>query len=152
METAPENWLERLRGTLRDSGLRATPARVAVLRHLQLAPRPLSHAEVVDGLADRGWNRATLYRNLIDLVDAGLARKTELGDRVWRFEAAGAAHSSRSHPHFVCVGCGEVSCLEGVSVNIEPDGGGRAELLGQPLEIQIRGLCADCRRNRKERR
>ncbi len=150
MPQTPETWPDRLGALLRERGLRATPARVAVLRHLQTARRPLSHAEIIERLADRRWNRATLYRNLIDLTEAGLARKTELGDRVWRFEAAGAAHSSRSHPHFVCTACGEVSCLDGVTIRF--DGDEAAGLRDQSLEIQVRGVCAACiERGEKER-
>lgn len=145
MNESSGSWPDRILALLHENGLRATPARIAVLHLLQLASRPLSHAEVVDRLADRGWNRATLYRNLVDLAETGLARKTELGDRVWRFEVAGAAHSSRSHPHFICTGCGEVSCLDGVAIKLAAESDESRDLMSQPLEIQVRGICAACR-------
>ncbi len=144
-ETSSENWPQALGALLRGHGLRITPARVAVLRQLQLGRRPLSHAEVVAALADRGWNRATLYRNLVDLVDAGLARKTQLGDRVWRFEAVPSAHSSRTHPHFVCSACGKVFCLPEAAVQVVDPGDAPRAVRENEIEVQVRGVCDGCR-------
>ncbi len=134
---------ETLRRDLRAAGLRATPARLAVLRLLRASERPLSHGEVSERLAGRPFDRATLYRNLVDLTGAGLARRTELGDRIWRFEDRGVA-PSRDHPHFVCTECGRVECLPGVRVRIS---GARrpVALREQELEVQVRGRCDRCR-------
>src|SRR5688572_21434610 len=74
-----------VRGRLKAAGLRNTAPRVAVLRHLQRAAGPTSHAEIVQELSPLGFDRATLYRNLVDLVDAGLVSRTDLGDHLWRF-------------------------------------------------------------------
>jgi len=42
--------------------------------------------EVFAELQAEGWDRATLYRNLVDMTDAGLLRRVDLGDHVWRYE------------------------------------------------------------------
>lgn len=135
----------KLRDALRDTGLRATASRIAVLRLLGEAAKPLSHADVVDALVDETWDRATLYRNLIDLVEAGLARKVELGDRVWRFDLADGnqAHDAKLHPHFVCSLCGQVSCLPDLNLAAPKVGVPRA-LRELKVEVQIRGVCDDC--------
>ena len=130
---------------IRDAGLRATASRVAVLDALRCAERPLSHADVVELLHGRGWDRATLYRNLLDLTEAGLLRKATLGDRVWRFEGADeAGHAVEAHPHFVCVGCGAVECLPGVTMTINPPKHVPRAVKGGRVEIQVRGLCDGC--------
>ena len=99
---------------LRDAGLRATRARVAVLTILRDADHSLTHQEVVDALAGHGWNRATLYRNLLALVEAGFARRADLGDHVWRFEAFDEDGApTHEHPHFLCTECGELECVPG---------------------------------------
>ncbi len=134
-----------LRDAIRDSGLRATASRIAVLRLLGNAEKPLSHAEVVEALEDETWDRATLYRNLIDLVDAGLARKVELGDRVWRFDlaTAGKAHDGTLHPHFVCTVCGDVACLP--DLNFKPPSGDVPKALRDlDVEVHVRGVCDGC--------
>ena len=104
----------RLRDRIRAAGMRSTVPRVAVLERLEEAGTPVSHAEIYEGLAARGFDRATVYRNLIDLTEAGLLSRTDLGDHVWRFELrserAGRGDEPSGHPHFVCTDCGE-SCL-----------------------------------------
>jgi Fur family ferric uptake transcriptional regulator len=135
---------EALRHDLRAAGLRATAPRLAVLGLLRRASLPLSHPDVVGALADHTWDRATLYRNLTDLVRTGLARRTDLGDRVWRFEATGRAPAHR-HPHFVCHDCGSVQCLDGVEVHL-PGGAAMPTALHDPdVEVQFKGRCDQCR-------
>ena len=134
--------LEDIREALRTSGLRVTASRIGVLRLLAAANRPLSHQDVVDALAEHPWNRSTLYRNLLDLVDTGLAFRAVFGG-VARFELAGRANSCMEHPHFVCTACGEVNHLEGVRLRIEGDALPRAVLEGH-YEVQLRGRCDDC--------
>ena len=43
---------------------------------------------------------------LLGLTEAGLARRADLGDHVWRFEAIDPNHVDDGHPHFVCSVCG----------------------------------------------
>ena len=71
---------------IRTVGLRSTAPRVAVLRELEAATAPLSHADLVDSLGSQGYDRVTIYRNLTDLTEAGLVMRADLGDHVWRFE------------------------------------------------------------------
>ena len=139
---------QRLKQTLRAAGLRATSARAAVLHCLIDADAPLTHAEVCERVAAQGYDRATLYRNLIDLTEVGLAVRTDHGDHLWRFELVGQKdggdHSDVAHPHFVCSGCGEVRCLPEESVDVKPVSGLPRALEHKQVEIQIRGLCNDC--------
>ncbi|MFH1844694.1 MAG: transcriptional repressor [bacterium] len=134
---------ELLRLDLQRSGLRSTSARLAVLWLLRQTVRPLSHAEVVAALADQAWNRATLYRNLIDLVEAGLAVKTELGDRIWRFTST-TEHVANTHPHFVCTECGKLLCLPAMQISLDDPAAAPQTLRDNQVEIQIRGRCDDC--------
>lgn len=134
-----------LKQTLRTAGLRATSARAAVLRCLMGAGGPLTHAEVCEQLALQGYDRATLYRNLMDLTDVGLATRTDLGDHLWRFELAGREqHDEAAHPHFVCSECGEVRCLPDDAIDVRPVRGAPRSLRRKKVEIQIRGVCNAC--------
>lgn len=129
---------------LRQAGLRATPARVAVLQALLQASAPLSHAEVGELLESSLWDRATLYRNLTDLAKAGLARRVDLGDHIWRFEATRPGHTATAHPHFVCTSCGAVACVAGAQLVLGPEAA-TSPMLAQQLEVQLKGLCDSCR-------
>jgi Fur family transcriptional regulator, ferric uptake regulator len=136
---------DELRNRLRGAGLRSTLARVAVLEQLDAAAGPLSHAELADVLVPQGFDRATVYRNLIDLTEAELVSRAELGDHLWRFETrrAGGEHSAQ-HPHFVCVDCGEVSCLADINVDISPSPGSKRSVIGELTEVLLKGRCGRC--------
>jgi Fur family transcriptional regulator, ferric uptake regulator len=130
---------------IRAVGLRSTAPRVAVLRALEAASAPLSHADLVDSLGDEGYDRVTLYRNLTDLTEAGLVARADLGDHVWRFELrrSGKAHPGL-HPHFTCTSCGVVSCLPEESVRLTPVKGAPRSVAAREVEIHLRGLCDRC--------
>lgn len=116
---------------------------MAVVEQLQQARSPVTHAELAEELVPRGFDKATVYRNLIDLTEAGLVSRTELGDHVWRFEIRdhedpGAA----AHPHFVCIDCGSVTCLSDVEFNTATKQ--RASKIGRVTEILLKGHCNNC--------
>lgn len=128
---------------IRETGLRATPARIATLVLLREKNAPMTHAEVAQQIATTGFDKATAFRNLNDLSEVGLLRKTELGDHVWRFEAIDPAHGAGGHPHFLCVDCGSVTCLG----DLQLTAGSRrqSEHVGEVTEILLRGHCNECR-------
>jgi Fur family ferric uptake transcriptional regulator len=141
---APLPSLEKVRERLRACGLRCTAARLWVMQELVDSDRPLTHAQVADSLRTKGFDRATIYRNLIELTEAGLVSRVELGDHVWRFELKrpDGSHAA-DHPHFVCVDCGEVVCLSSVTVNIK-QAGGKASPIGKITEVLLKGHCGHC--------
>jgi len=135
--------LDEVRTLLRDAGLRSTPARIAVYRELKQSRRPMTHAEVTDKLAGWGFDKATVFRNLSDLVEAELVSRTELGDHVWRFELRDPNHpGGEQHPHFVCVECGTVQCLG--DIDILAASKKRSKSIGRITEILIKGHCTEC--------
>ncbi len=136
------NDIEAAREILRAAGLRSTPARIAVLIALQKGNKPQTHAELSERLVPLGFDKATVFRNLTDLTDVELVSRTELGDHVWRFEIRDPNHDRSSHPHFVCVDCGTVSCMEGMSL---PDDKQRKSLnISRISEILVKGHCLVC--------
>lgn len=136
--------VKEIKESIRSVGLRATPARVLTLRILREATAPLSHAEVALRLSESNIDKATAFRNLNDMSDAGLLRRTELGDHVYRFEEFRAGEQGNdSHPHFLCTVCGVVSCLDNVKLTA---GSQRAsEQVGEVTEILLRGRCNTCK-------
>lgn len=125
-------------------GLRATPARVATLALLREVASPLTHADVASKLGEYGVDKATAFRNLNDMTDAGLLRRTELGDHVYRFEEIRPGEvASESHPHFLCTVCGAVQCLDQVELTV----GSLRETgkVGEVVDILLRGTCNTCK-------
>lgn len=133
--------------TLRSAGLRATAARVAVMRRLADVGKPQSHAEVVEALQDSGFDQSTLFRCLNELADANLVARLDLGDQLRRFELAKADGAGEAeHAHFMCVDCGTLTCLDGFSIKVTPERGPRRKALGEITEVLLRGRCSKCMR------
>lgn len=130
---------------LQDVALRATAARVSVLRLLAANIRPMSHADVVDALGNFGFDQATLFRCLNEVADAGLVARLDLGDRTRRFEFRGRGEEAESnHPYFMCIDCGGLWCLDGFKIQITPSRGPQRDKLGTITDVMIRGHCGDC--------
>jgi Fur family ferric uptake transcriptional regulator len=136
---------ELTREVLRSAGLRVTSSRLAVLAALRAAEMPLSHADVAAKVAHLGLDRTTVYRNLVDLAEAGILRRTDVG-HTFRFELSGGdeRHEVEAHPHFVCTDCGKVACLPSGTVAVKPMRGAPGALRRGNLEIQLRGQCDAC--------
>lgn len=139
----PSPSVSAIQDDIRSAGLRATPARVATLRLLRDATSPMTHAEVAERLDENGADKATAFRNLNDMTDAGLLRRTELGDHVYRFEEVRPGEDgSDSHPHFLCTVCGTVSCLD--EVKLTAGSLRKSSEVGEVAEILLRGRCNNC--------
>ena len=145
MRTAKKDDRESFVAMIRGAGLRVTSSRIAVLSALRDAATPLSHADVAAQLEHLGVDRTTVYRNLIDLAEAGVLRRSDVG-HTWRFELAARDdhHDAGQHPHFVCTDCGKVACLPAGTVAVRPQRGVPGALRRGNLEIQLRGQCDGC--------
>jgi Fur family ferric uptake transcriptional regulator len=118
---------------------------MAVIDRLARSEAPISHGELADALEDLGFDRATVYRNLMDLAHAGLVSRSDRGDHVWRFALVrdGEIDHARQHPHLVCSDCGNVVCLPDVKVKVTP---GKGHKRVADMEVQLKGLCDRCER------
>ncbi len=140
MTTEEGMTIDQAREMLRSVKLRCTSCRLAVMQHLSQATSPLSHSEVSDDLASRGFDKSTIYRSLVEIAEAGLANRLELGDHVWRFELAHASGDA-GHPHFMCNTCGKVECLTSVNVRITT---GKKKSQHRVEEVLLKGQCEAC--------
>ena len=90
---------------LRSQALRATPGRVALLRALWVAKRPLTVDEIGRKL---DLNVVTLYRALESLAKRGLLLRGSGAGDVAHFSYPRGLH----HHHLICMDCGFIkSCV-----------------------------------------
>ena len=135
---------EDLKERIRAAGLRATQGRIAVYAALLEADRPLTHNDLAERVAWLSIDKATIYRNLVDLANVGLLRRSDLGDHTWRFEVPHDSDSDFGHPHFVCVECGDIQCLSGLALSVSRVSSLPRSVRKNAVELQVRGLCDDC--------
>lgn len=131
---------------LRGSGLRYTGSRRAVVEVLSSADRPLTIPEILQ--QDRSLAQSSAYRNLNELIAAGVVHRIVAGDEYSHFELAEDLTSH--HHHLVCTHCGRVE-------DVTLDDGIEASLtrsldevaLGQGFvaehhRLDVLGRCAAC--------
>ena len=95
---------------LRGSGLRATPARRAVIDVLRSARNHMTVSEVIAALTEDGskFDQSTVYRVLNDLGGVGLVSESRLspGDTIFEWI------SQLNHHHLQCTSCGRTLRLD----------------------------------------
>ena len=91
---------------------------------------------------DARISRATIYRTLLWMVDAGIARRVDFGEGRFRFEHA---YRHPRHFHFICRNCQRsIEFLSSdVEALIEEIAGIRGFVPAQSV-IQVYGTCASC--------
>jgi Fur family peroxide stress response transcriptional regulator len=131
---------EAIKRSLGAGGLRCTPQRYAVMAFLMKHNRHPTAAEILEAVnrVDPRSSRATTYKNLRDLVQAGLVREVAVEGRSARFDAKGIRHH-----HFICDRCGNVEDLEWYDVP-RPASGSLGKRIFRECELIFRGLCAKC--------
>lgn len=131
--------IAKLQTLLRDSGLRSTSPRLAVLKILLSAKQPLSHADLAYQLEGEGHDKTTIFRNLTDMTEARLLSRIDVGDHIWRFEVRRETDANgQNHAHFVCTDCGDVDCLPDFNLQVSPANKKNVS------EILLKGNCGDC--------
>ncbi|MFH1716942.1 MAG: transcriptional repressor, partial [Planctomycetota bacterium] len=101
---------------LKVAKLYSTQGRVAILKVLIKAGRPLSQDEIARRSGRKHFDKVTIYRTLESLLKIGLVHKAFIDKRAWHFELAHNCSERQCHPHFTCTSCGNTHCLTGVSL------------------------------------
>jgi Fur family peroxide stress response transcriptional regulator len=137
----------QLRKTCAARGLRLTPQRDVLLRALSETTGHPTADDLVKKVRKvlPTVSHATVYRNVQELVRAGLIGTLERSGAAVQFEI-----NPDHHHHFMCRRCGQVwdVYLDQVAVTLNRQ---RSPLKGFQIDrrdVQLQGLCARCRDRR----
>lgn len=133
---------------LRTAGLRRTFSRVHVLVGLAQIGKPATHAQIATHLERHGFDASTIFRCLNDLTAAGLLKRTDFGDHIWRFELRSSTNVTRpdeiAPTHLVCNVCGETARPEDGIYTIQRQDSHK-QSTWRLEEVVARGTCPKCR-------
>ncbi|WP_036577475.1 peroxide-responsive transcriptional repressor PerR [Oceanobacillus picturae] len=103
--TVSEKQLKKAIDTLKESGVRITPQRHAVLEYLLNAMVHPTADDIYKALEGKFPNMsvATVYNNLRVLREIGLVRELTYGDSSSRFDC-----NTTEHYHIICDSCGKI--------------------------------------------
>lgn len=91
---------------LKNSSLKATPSRLAVLRYMDKQHFPVGISRLRKQFPD--IDKVTLYRMMDDFQNADLVKGYDIGHGHADYELAGRKH----HHHLVCSDCGTIEDVE----------------------------------------
>jgi len=126
------------------AGERVTRQRLLVANALAAAGLQLTADQLYRSLRRRepAIGRATVFRTLETLVDAGVARRLELEGHVYAYVACLPAH----HHHIACTSCGRVEEID--EAYVTPIARRLAREMGFEIDdarLDFYGRCATCR-------
>src|SRR4249920_14234 len=134
---------------LRPAGTKRSSKRDLIVNVFLKQEGHLSADDLVDLIRreDQRISRATVYRTLQWMEEAGIARKVDFGEGRFRFE-----HSYRHprHFHLICKGCNR--SFEFLSSDIEAlieEVAAARNFTARQSVLQIYGECEDCRTGRR---
>jgi|GEM_PF-61363 len=131
---------------LRSKNLRYTSSRRALVEILASTDRPLTIPEILE--QDSGLAQSSAYRNLTELIQAGVVHRLIAGDEYSHFELAEDLTSH--HHHLVCTQCGRVADItlsDEVEQSINRALEAAASSVGFKAEqhrLDLVGHCASC--------
>ena len=123
---------------LREAGLRATPARRAVLSILRNSTEPLDAAAIMDKLPQPAPDQATVYRILTSFAEAELVRPVMIKPGTTSFELTDRPH----HHHLICERCGYVEDVTACCDDPRPTPKTFQAITNHQLEFT--GICTKC--------
>ncbi|ANB60060.1 peroxide-responsive transcriptional repressor PerR [Anoxybacteroides amylolyticum] len=146
MTVSEEQLLKEALDTLKQTGVRITPQRHAILEYLI---RSMSHPtadEIYKALEGKFPNMsvATVYNNLRVFKEVGLVKELTYGDSSSRFDFV-----TSDHYHIICERCGKI-------VDFHYPGLDEVETLAAHVTgfkvshhcMEVYGVCADCQHYR----
>jgi Fe2+ or Zn2+ uptake regulation protein len=131
---------------LKGAGLRYTGSRRRVVAVLDAADRPLTIPEIL--AADDSLAQSSTYRNLTELIAAGIVHRVVAGDEFSHYELA--EELTAHHHHLVCTHCGRVEdfvAADSLEDTLDTALDEVARSHGfevQRHRLDLVGLCADC--------
>ncbi|HET8946955.1 MAG TPA: transcriptional repressor [Candidatus Polarisedimenticolia bacterium] len=136
---------ERFSRYLATNRLRLTRERRGILEELLRIKGHFDADSLLVHFRSKGLpaSRATLYRTLARLVDAGLVHKIEMEKGQAQYEVMVGRHH---HDHMICVRCGRIVEFESREIErLQTEICRRKGFTMTGHMHQIRGHCSDCR-------
>ena len=125
---------------LRQAGLKSTPGRRAVLSLIEKTSTPLSPEQIYAKVGSATCDRATVYRILESLGEAGLLQRVSLKGKTFYLPE----QSDHHHHHIVCRECHSTVCLDQCLISPLEKKARQLGFRDIRHSLQLTGLCAKC--------
>ena len=134
--------LEKLMEKSRKKGLKLTPQRMVIFHILSEDDRHMTADEIYQKARAEYpmLSPATVYRNMEQLVEAGLLTHLDLGGPSTRYDT-----NLDEHHHFVCEKCGKITdvYLKDIRYELDPGKSSRSDVRVDSPQLYLRGGCGE---------
>jgi len=125
--------------------LRATPARIALMRLLETVDKPIDVQSMIQHLDENDvkTNPATVFRIVNMLTEKGLLKPIQLNEGKYRYELS----SKADHHHLVCETCGNIEDISDCNIDVlEKDIESKKKFKVTSHSLEFFGICSNCQK------
>lgn len=129
---------------LKEFNLKATPARVEVLRFFE-TQGPVDAGEILDYLKNNNIrvDRATVFRMMNDFLKKGVTHEVQVKKGKISYEL----NSKGDHHHLICENCGKVQTISDTVIpQMEKEIEKANKFFVKRHALEFFGLCSDCKK------
>ena len=130
---------------LNDVALRATPARLALMKLLEGSDSPIDVQTMIEYLEkkDIQTDPATVFRIVNMFTEKGLTKQIQLQEGKFRYELASLA----DHHHLVCTRCGNIQDMSDCNIDVlESHIEKKKNFKVTSHSLEFFGICVDCQK------
>lgn len=128
---------------LHDLSLKATPARLALMKLLEASGKPLDIQSMIAYLEKNSiqTDPATVFRIVNLFEKKGLIKHIELHEGKFRYELSAKA----DHHHLVCENCGDIEDISDCNISaLEKEIRKKKKFLVKHHALEFFGICKNC--------
>ena len=131
------------REELKSFAVKATSARLTVMKFLETSSQPVDVNSILDYLTKANINidPATIFRMMNVFVNKGILKKIDFGEGKTRYELA----NKGDHHHLICTSCGRVENIEDSYMSgFEEEINKKKKFLVKSHSLEFFGICLSC--------
>ncbi|HWY79264.1 MAG TPA: transcriptional repressor [Candidatus Sulfotelmatobacter sp.] len=128
---------------LNEVDLRATPARIALMKLLESSDKPLDVQTMIDYLDQKEikTDPATVFRIVNMFTEKGLLKTVQLNEGKSRYEL----QTKTDHHHLVCTNCGDIQDISDCNIEVlEKHIEKKKNFKVTSHALEFFGLCSSC--------
>lgn len=130
---------------LKRNQLSVTGSRKKILELFLANNGALAHRDIEKKTGEK-FDRVTVYRTLQSFLDKGIIHSIPTADSSIQYalckDDCSKGHHQDDHIHFLCISCGNTTCLDEVHIpEIKLPNGFRS----QQTEVVVSGKCQECK-------
>lgn len=130
---------------LNQAELRATPARIAVMKLLETAQAPVDVNMIMDYLEGKRikTDPATVFRIINSFTQKGITKQISFNEGKARYELS----AKEDHHHLICEGCGSIEDISDCAIpELEKDIQKKKGFQVKSHSLEFYGICASCQK------